>query len=320
MLNKYSERYSRQELVLGKAKQKKLEKSTVAIVGVGALGTVASELLTRAGVGKLILIDRDVVEESNLHRQLLFTEKDIGKSKAKVAEEKLNAINSSVRIDSYAVHLNLEKLSLLKEADLILDCTDNLKTRFLLNDFCRKEKITWIYASGIRTEGYVMPIFPRGPCLRCFLREANLETCDTAGVLNTITTSIAALQTTPAIKVLIGEKVEPCLYHLNLNRMELKKIKINKNPNCPTCHGDYQFLNQKEEPLTKFCSAGKYQLTGKKVNLKEIKMRWSKSGKVIDDGIALRFGKIILFEDGRVLIKAKTEEEARSIYGKWVGE
>jgi adenylyltransferase/sulfurtransferase len=165
-----------------------------------------------------------------------------------------------------------------------------------------------------------MPILPKGPCLRCFLKEANLETCDTAGVLNTITTAIAALQVNFALKLLIREKVKSFLYHLNLKNLELKTIKINKNPNCSTCHCDYQFLDQTEEPVTKFCSAGKYQITGKKVNLVEIKKRWSKLGKVVNDGIALRFGKITLFVDGRALIEAKTEEEAKSLYAKYVGE
>ncbi len=108
-----TERYSRQELILGKKKQKKLENSVIAIVGIGALGTVAAELLTRAGVGKLILIDRDIVEESNLQRQVLFTEKDVGKSKANVAKEKLKEINSLVKLESYALHLNSENISLL---------------------------------------------------------------------------------------------------------------------------------------------------------------------------------------------------------------
>ncbi len=315
-----TERYLRQELILGKGNQKKVDKSTVAIVGIGALGTVATELLVRAGVGNLILIDRDIVEESNLQRQLLFTEKDVGKSKAKVAGEKLNAINSKVNVKSYAVHLNSENISLLKEADLILDCTDNLKTRFLINDFCRNKKIHWIYASAIRTEGYVMPILPRWPCLRCFLKEAPLETCDTAGVLNTITTAIGALQVDLALKLLVEEKMDSYLYYLNLKTMEMKKIMVKKNNKCPTCHGKYEYLNQKEKPLTKFCSGGKYQLLGKRVNLAEIKKRWQRVGTVVDDGVALRFGRIILFADGRALIEAKTEEEARSIYGKWVGE
>ncbi len=318
------ERYSRQILLLGKKGQEKIVKAKVAIIGVGALGTVAAELFARAGVGELVLIDRDIIEESNLQRQLLFTEEDIGKSKAKIAEEKLKEINSSLKIKSYAIHLNSENISLLKKIDLILDCTDNLKTRFLINDLCRKEKIDWIYAAAIRGEGYVMPILPatlpNGPCLRCFLREANLETCDTAGVLNTITTAIGALHVDLALKLLGGEKIGAYLYHLNLKNLELKKIMVKKDNKCPACKGVYEFLNKKEEGLIKFCSAGKYQIQGKKVNLKKIKKRWSRLGKVIDDEIALRFGKIILFTDGRALIEAKTEEEARSIYGKLVGE
>lgn len=316
------ERYSRQTCLaeIGKEGQDKIEQSVVAVVGLGAVGTVAAELLTRAGIGKLILVDRDIVEESNLQRQTLYEEKDVGRSKVVAAKERLEKINSKVHLEIHAIHLNAENIDLLKGANLILDCSDNLQTRFLINDYCKKENKTWIYGAAIKTSGYVMPILPEGPCLRCFLQEASLETCETAGVLNTITNSIAALQVTLALQILLGKEVEPCLLHYTIWNQELKKIKVQKNKDCPTCNGKYDYLEQKEETrMVKFCSSGRYQIKGKKVDLQEMKNRWEKRGKVIDDAVLLTFRNIILFEDGRALIKADSEREALAAYSKWVG-
>ncbi len=319
-----NERYSRQILLneIGLTGQELLLQKKVAIIGIGALGTVAAELLVRAGIGNLLLIDQDIIELNNLHRQTLFAEEDLGKSKALAATEKLTKINSSITISAEPIRLNSENIALLKKFDLILDCTDNLATRFIINDFCRKENLPWIYAAAIKTSGYVMPILKNGPCLGCFLQETNLDTCDTVGVLNTVTCSIAALQTTLALKIILGKEVELYLYYYNLWNQEFKKIKINKRKNCETCNGNYLFLENKKGNLKKaihFCSAGKYQLFGPKPSFKELKEKWEKLGQVIDDGITLQFREISLFKDGRALIKAKTEEEAQIIYSRWIG-
>mgnify|MGYP001594733519 CR=1 FL=1 len=145
-------RYIRQEKFIGKEKHDLLRKKTVSIVGLGALGSVASELLTRAGIKKLILIDRDFLELSNLQRQSLFEEKDIGKSKAVVLKEKLNEINKDVDIISYFDNLDNENIDLIN-SDLILDCTDNLETRFLINEYSVKNKIPFIYGSAVGDSG-----------------------------------------------------------------------------------------------------------------------------------------------------------------------
>lgn len=234
---KTQERYSRQTILkeIGFNGQEKLEKSKIIIIGIGALGTHAAELLVRAGVGNLKLIDPDSVELSNLQRQTLFDEKDLGKNKAETAAKKLRKINSLVKIVSNKIFLDQNNLHELKDADLILDCTDNLETRFQINAFCRKEKIPWIYASCVKTSGYVMPILPDGPCLRCFLRGADLDSACTLGILNTVPASIAAIQATLAIKILVGEKVEPELYYLNLWKTELKRLKVVKNKKCKIC-------------------------------------------------------------------------------------
>src|SRR3989344_6084298 len=135
MHNDSDSRYSRQILLkeIGREGQKLLQDKKVAIVGVGALGTVAAELLARAGVGNLILVDRDMVEESNLQRQTLFDEKDIGKNKAAAAEQRIKKINSDIKVEFHSIHLNPQNIDVLQSADLILDCTDNLQTRFLIN-------------------------------------------------------------------------------------------------------------------------------------------------------------------------------------------
>ena len=266
-------RYNRQELLIGKDGQDKLKDSTVTIIGIGALGTVSAELLARSGVGKLVLIDRDVIELSNLQRQTLFDEADVGRSKAVVAREKIAQINLDVKVKIHATNLNSENLSVLNGSDLVLDCTDNMKTRFLVNDFCKKNKIKWIYSAAIKAHGYVMPILPEGPCLQCFTKEVGLETCDTVGVLNTATTSIAALQTSIAMKILLGKEIEPILYHYNIWNQEFRKLLVKKKDKCPTCNEMYLFLNQKDEVRpVKFCGSGRYQVSGK-INFDEVKSR-----------------------------------------------
>ena len=165
-----------------------------------------------------------------------------------------------------------------------------------------------------------MPILPKGPCLRCFISEAPLETCDTVGVLNTITTSIAAQQATIALKLLIGEKVTPTLHFMDIWNNIHKQIQVSKRKECPTCYGKYEYLTLKpESKLIKFCSDQRYQISGKPVDLKILEQRWKKLGEVQRDEVSVRFDKIILFKDGRALIKAKNETEALSLYSKLVG-
>jgi adenylyltransferase/sulfurtransferase len=228
-------RYSRQIKLVGEKKQTLLLKKKVLIVGAGGLGSAAAELLLRSGVENIAIIDQDKIELTNLGRQLLYTEKDISKDKAVVAKEKLKEINSKAKIERYNKFLTNKNISLLGKYDLILDCTDNLETRFWINTYCRKNKIPWIYASAIRWEGYVMLIQPRGPCLSCFLKKGMNETCNQQGIISPLPPSIAALQVTLGIKYFLGEKIDSLLYHLNLNTLELKKIKVKQNPRCVTC-------------------------------------------------------------------------------------
>ena len=184
-------RYHRQELyeAIGKQGQKKIGKAIVAIVGIGALGSVSSELLCRAGIGKLILIDRDFVDLTNLQRQVLYEESDIGKPKAIAAEEHLKKINSEINIQSHVIDLNFRNIEdILKEANIIIDGTDNLETRFLINEYSLKCKKPWVHGSAIQDKGFVMSFSGNAPCFQCIIKEADVSgTCDTVGITNSIT-------------------------------------------------------------------------------------------------------------------------------------
>src|SRR3989344_4052260 len=319
-----SARYSRQEIIaeIGKEGQKKIQKSHVAIIGIGALGSVAAELLARAGVGTLTIVDRDIVELSNLQRQTLFTEKDVGRSKTVAAAQRLNEINQEVVIIPKAIHLAAHNCDFLSAVDLILDCTDNLQTRFLINHYCRNQSKPWIYAAAIRTEGYIMPIVPGGPCLRCFISTAPTETCATAGGLNTIISSTASHQTTLALKIIVqGRKAvaENELIKIDVWENTIRKMVISKKKNCPVCLGkDDPLLQEEQTKIIPFCSGKKYQMTTKK-DFAVLKKFWEKTGEILCDGETLSFKNILLFRDGRVLIKANSEEEAMVIYNQWIG-
>ena len=323
-------RYIRQQIFneIGKKGQKKLANSKVAVVGLGALGSVSSELLARAGIGNLILIDRDIVELSNLQRQSLYTEDDVGKPKAISAKEHLSKINSEIKTDAIVDDINFENiLVFLKNTDLILDCTDNLETRFLINDFCVKNNVPFIYSSAVGSKGYVFCIMPKKTaCLRCFLKDSvGIDTCETAGVLNSTTHLISSIQSNEAIKILLNKDCEKDLLFFDVWKNELSKIKINRNKNCQCCsknNFDY-LIGKKKSNIIKICGNNIFQIKNKSITndqFNEIKNKLKKTGKVADFGNCINFeNKITIFNDGRALIKAKEEKDAKSIYSKFVG-
>lgn len=228
-------KYSRHEVIIGKEGQKKLMNSWVGIVGIGGLGCVAASLLARSGVN-LVLIDRDVVSITDLHRQILFNEKDIGLSKVEKAQECLNEANPDVKIKHHNLDLSSENINVLKSCDLVLDCSDNLDTKFLLNEFAVKNKVPLVYGSAIKGEGYVFNILPKGPCLNCFLEGSkSLVTCSDIGVLNYQAIIIGSLQVSQAFKILLKKDYEKSLIRFDVDRLELLKIKINKRKDCKVC-------------------------------------------------------------------------------------
>ena len=328
-------RYNRQEMLsfIGQAGQQKLLKSTVAVVGLGALGTVAAEILARSGVGRLFVIDRDVVELTDLQRQLLYDESDIGKPKATAAAEKLRRINSEIKVVAAAVDVDYKKIeSLVGKPDAVLDCADNLETRFLINEYCLKNRLPWVHAAAIRDSAELMAFdfsknSPRQlPCFACiFGKAAAEETCDTVGVLASATTAVAAMQATEAMKLLVGKEKEIVggLLRLNVWSNSLANIAVKKNPNCGSCGSNsrYDYLAGKRgSKVVSLCGRNSYQIKGKPVDLVKLKLQLQRIGEnVADFGECVSFRNLTVFKDGRALVKADSAEKAKAEYSRYVG-
>lgn len=241
-----SERYSRHFVLgeIGVAGQQRLAASTLLLVGCGGLGSTQAELAGRAGVGKLIVVDRDLLDISNLPRQLLFDEQDVRERqpKAVAAARRLRQVNSELSVEALVAEVTAANVvELIRRADLILDGSDNFETRYLLNDAAVQEGKPWIYGGVLGTEGMVMAIRPGvGPCLRCVFPEppsgAELPSCETRGVLNTAVAWVAALQLTEAIRHLLGvPAARPRLHVLDVWRAAASSIEVARSADCPCC-------------------------------------------------------------------------------------
>ncbi len=332
-----SDRYDRQVLLpqIGPKGQRALSEATVAVVGVGALGCLSSELLARAGVGSLHLVDRDVVERHNLQRQVLFTEDDVDRPKAAAAEERLRAVNADIEIRGVAKDLNFHSIAeVLEGVDLLLDGTDNMETRYLLNDFAVREGLPFLYGGAIATEGMAMTIVPGDtPCFRCLIpvmpRPGSLPTCDTAGVLGSVSTAIASFQTTEAVRLLVGEPPTRGLLVYDGWAHSLERFAVPRRDDCVTCvREEYEYLNAVvRQVVTALCGENTISLdplAERGVSLDDLAARLEKVGNVRRGNGVLRFRtgdhEMTLFPDGRALIRG-TEDEAvaRSLYAKYVG-
>jgi adenylyltransferase/sulfurtransferase len=229
---------------LGEAGQQMLVKSRVAVVGVGALGTVSANCLARAGIGFLRLIDKDYVERINLHRQIFFTEDDADKrvSKAVAACSFLARVNSEVRLEPKVAELNADSVeSLFDNVDIVLDAVDNWKTRFIINEVCRRKSLPWIYCAALGSQGMTMNFLPNDqPCLQCVIPAHSVvgvqPTCVTEGVLNMTTGAIAAIQAAEAVKILIGSPyVRQGLFIADFWKNQFKIVPFERDANCVVC-------------------------------------------------------------------------------------
>ncbi len=330
------DRYSKQRIFLGRAADEALRSKRVAVLGLGALGSVIAPWLARAGVGHLTLIDRDLVEASNLQRQLLYDESDLGGAKAEVAAKRLAEANSSIQLNAVVADLTSGNArELLADFDLICDGTDNFEARFLINDVAILTGTPWIYAGAIGGEGVVWPLNPpRTPCLRCLLEEppagGDVDTCDSAGVLGPAVGAIGSWAALEALKVLTGKQP-----HTDLVRFDF-------------WNDERQFLNPPRtrcrfctERITEFLDArwslrasalcglegvqirvnppGRLDLAALKDRLEtRTRSPWRQAGMMLKG----REGadEITLFADGRALIHGPmTPERARGWYTEVVG-
>ena len=338
------ERYSRQILFngIGEAGQDQLLRSHVVVIGCGALGAMQIEMLARAGVGHLRVIDRDFVECSNLQRQVMFTEQDAIDRipKAVACESRVRAINSDINVEAIVTDVNYSNIEgLIAGAGIVLDGTDNFDTRYLINDASIKNNIPWIYGAAVGAHGLTMTIRPgHSPCLRCIFDEppapGTFPTCDTGGIILPVIAQVAAIQTAEAIKILTGQfdRLHRSLIQFDLWQNTHTKVSLNSmrgGSDCPTCHrGDYQFLNaSRGQMTTSLCGRNAVQITNagnSRLDLKELAARLDGSGEVSFNKYLLRFGvgefELTVFTDARAIIKGTNDlTVARSLYAKYVG-
>ncbi|HLR08026.1 MAG TPA: ThiF family adenylyltransferase [Bacillota bacterium] len=332
-------RYSRQMLFspVGEKGQEEISNSTVLIVGAGALGTVISSHLVRAGVGKIRLIDRDYVELSNLQRQMLFDEADVKKAlpKAIAAKNKLEEINSNVIIEAIVSHVNHENISaFVQDVDVILDGTDNFTTRYLLNDISFKHNIPYAYGGIVSSRGMTAFFLPNEtPCLRCMVKTGagNGQTCDTVGVISPAVDMVASLQVTEALKYLTGNHVylRRSLTTFDLWTNRRYDIQFSEpDPHCPTCSQQtYPALMPKaHHQETVLCGRNTVQIHQKnEIDLVKWEKQLANISTVKRTPFLLKAQfpedmSLVLFPDGRVLVQG-TEDivQARTWYDKYIG-
>lgn len=343
------DRYHRQSLLpmIGVEGQRKLESSRVLLVGCGALGSVMADQLVRGGVGWIRIVDRDIVEWTNLQRQVLFDESDArqGRPKPLAAADRLRSINSRVQIDPQPVDLQADNIEHLlrtadgQKVDVILDGTDNLSTRQLLNEISVKHGIPWVYGGCVGTEGRVLGVVPgKTPCLACIFPDppdpATLPTCDTAGVLGAAVAVVASLQTTLGLGLLLGE-VPHIMMVLDVWRFRFHTIDVStsRRMDCPVCvHRRFEFLERSGvSTTTRLCGRDTVQVRprvgGGAQTIDQIAQSLVKAGFVEKHEGFVRCvmpqeGLVLTaFTDGRMLVQGTTDiNRAASLYARYLGQ
>ncbi len=337
-------RYSRQMLFppWGRAGQERLRASRVALIGCGALGSSMANLLVRAGIGRLLVVDRDYLELHNLQRQSLFDEEDVARNmpKAEAARRKLARINSESDVDARVMDVHSGNVeSIVEGCDLILDGTDNFETRYLVNDVSIKRRTPWIYGACVGAEGLVMPVLPgETPCLRCVFENppapGSGPTCDTAGILGPIVQTVAAIEVAEAMKILSGhrEAVLREMVSIDLWQGRFRSFHVpaeGRHSDCPACgQGRFDFLNAERTSRTvTLCGRDAFQITpveGTRIDLTDLRARWSVVGAVTGSEFLIHLQvddcRLTVFADGRAIVHgAKNEAQAKSLYAKYVG-
>jgi len=334
-------RYSRQILfaAIGEQGQERLSASRAVLVGCGAIGAATANLLVRAGVGRIRILDRDFVEPSNLQRQTLFDEADARDAlpKAIAAERKLRAVSSGVSVEGIVADVTPRNAQqLLAGFDLILDGTDNFETRFLVNDFAVKSGITWIYAAAVASYGLTMTIRPGiTACLACLLSTEGSaqgleETCDTVGVLGPVVNLIASLEVAEAMKLLSGREaaLHGRLISCDIWSGRFQSVSVPRDPRCPVCvRREFAHLDGEAQPHITMCGRDSVQIheRGRALDLTQLKNRLARTvDEVRHNEFLLRFRiaayEMTVFTDGRAILKGtKDPAVARSLYARYIG-
>ncbi|WP_089741401.1 MoeB/ThiF family adenylyltransferase [Gracilibacillus ureilyticus] len=336
-------RYHRQILFepIGNKGQARVENSHVLIIGVGALGSSSAEMLARAGVGKLTLIDRDYVEASNLQRQQLFTENDVKQKtpKAIAAKQRLREVNSSIIIEPLIKDAGAEELEeIVPQVDLIIDATDNFDTRLIINDIAQKHKKPWIYGGCVASYGVTFTVIPGvTPCFHCLLDHIPNDgaTCDTVGIISPTVQMVVAHQMTEALKILTNhpEALSGKLIGFDLWKNERMEIEVSrlKDDQCPSCvKEEYPYLAFDAQMKTAvLCGRNTVQIRAKhrgEMDLEQLAGHIKRNPQItlLKNPFLLSFElenyRIVIFKDGRTFIHGtKDIVEAKKIYHQYVG-
>lgn len=248
------QRYERQIAFekLGEKGQRMLASSRVAIIGLGALGSVSGGQLARSGIGSLRIVDGDTVNITNLHRQILYTQKDAANAVSKViaAKKAFQQANSNIEIQAVNSPLTNENIdAVLENVDLVVDASDNFEVRLLINEACRVKKIPWIYGAAVRAQGMTMNFLSgkEDPCLACVLENNEIttdpkETCAVSGVLSMITGTIASIQAVEAVKILTdAATIRKTMLHVDLWENTFRQLEFSPWKDCPVCKGVYSY-------------------------------------------------------------------------------
>jgi molybdopterin-synthase adenylyltransferase len=348
--NEDLQRYSRQIMLdeIGFVGLEKLRKAKVCVVGVGGIGNPVVTQLTAMGIGKLKIVDRDIIEISNLHRQHLYTEEDIGKVKVEAAKARLEQINSSVQIE--ALPNSVTKYTaenIVKGFDIVVDALDSIDARYALNDACIKLNIPLIYAGALGMLGSICTIIPnKTACLRCIfpaLAEDDMPTCSTEGVHPSILYLVGGIQVSEVVKIILGERptLENKLLYIDLNDLSLEKVPVFRQVECPSCgtkRKDNDQLEIKQLIIEELCGRDRgkrtYTVTPAEnsitLNLNGIEKSAERLGYRIktkgelgltvissnSDNLSISF----MTSGAATIVGAKSEEEALSIYKSFVDD
>ncbi|MDK2869107.1 MAG: molybdopterin-synthase adenylyltransferase [Pyrococcus sp.] len=315
--------FSRHFPIIGIEGQRKLQEKKVAVIGAGALGSWEVYFLKKLGVGEIIVVDRDFVEASDIPRTI-YTEKDIGKPKVEVLKERFG-------VKGYFEDLNPGTLYLLDEADLILDGTDNIYTRQVVNDYAIKTGKPWIYVGVLATYGNIMPIIPeKTACFRCImpkLPSRPLPTCATAGIMSYVPPLAASIAVSLATKILLGEEVKSELIFFDTKTLEFEKIEIPRRKDCPACVRKELTFLEKQMKIERMCD-GSIQVTPPErleVDLEDLAKRLEETGiKYILTSQFIQFEdedyEVLIFRGGRMIIRgAEDEKTAKNIFARYLG-
>jgi adenylyltransferase/sulfurtransferase len=334
------DRYSRQTIFpgIGPEGQRKLGAGFAVVVGCGALGTIVSSALARAGVGRIRVVDRDFIEYHNLQRQMLFTESDIEENlpKAVAAERHLRAANSAIQVEGVVADfspINAEEL--VEGADVILDGLDNFETRYLLNDVALKLGTPWVYGGAIGSSGMTATFLPGGrPCFRCLVSRppaGGTMTCDTAGVVNVAPWIVGSLEAAEALKILVGTApVSRDLVVLDVWQLAFQALPLEGlvDMDCAACGGTYEFLEGRASAwVTSLCGQDAVQIwnvAAGPMPLAQLRERLSALGPVEGSEQMVRFPvgeqELVIFYDGRTVVRGTRDEVlAKALYAKYVG-